>query len=322
MTEQLWAAFEREVFRPLEILYVRQAFQQMQQREAVLRETFLSGFMQLLQERPEESWEVLSLSLLYSSVLLGKPVIRVEALPDDGGEAQLAGNLSAEWLFPGWEQFRQELVELSKPERRYLRLANLDAFMNETVHMLIQAATPLLRYWLRDGAGEALRARKHAPELLVSFGEYGGKAEILSWELPYVRLGNVPETEPETPEDFAYRRFTGQSCHDLDMQGLSFRQAIFEGCRLEGCSFRNCDLRDAVFRKCRFFDCNFSESQVGGSLWVDDLFFQTGFSDLQEDAEQAEFFRPAEGIGCRFRKMHLSENTPISWQGSRVEQEG
>ncbi len=73
----------------------------------------------------------------------------------------------------------------------------------------------------------------------------------------------------ERDDDVECCRAAGAAAAGVNFSGLTFRQVVFENCRLAGCDFTGCGFVDVVFRGCDLSGSRFEESYWNRCAWRD-----------------------------------------------------
>ncbi len=308
--EYLVAAFEKNIFQPKQQEFIGRTNSQLRQQASRLQKKITQAMKELLLEPHAAPVAAVSVTLLYSSVALGKPVFRVDCFAHKAEAPMNSYELPADWLFADWSEFKEQLMEESREMRRAIREPEVESFMWQSVRMLVYLAAAYWKYWLRDLLSEVSNLLP-APEVKLFFGEYSGWCELSAAKLPALELTAGKK------QDFSHRRFVDQSYHGLVLDACDFRAAVFQNCRFEGCHFANCDFRDTSFQNCRFFDGSFTAGVAAGSDWQACSFYAIEFSEMQTDQlPQLEIFRPARGIDCEFIQTKAFDC--VDWQTAEI----
>jgi len=241
----------------------------------------------------------MSISLLNTSIMVGKPQLQTDFYNEDWvyGEPWARGRMTAEFLFTEWDGFCAAALDGDFYMRSKVPTAAIKAMFWGTVDKLTYLFACYAKYFvLRLVELPEFTALTKEPTMYVTCGTYLDWQERLYGVLPEIDLTDLSDNEAT-----AFREFHGKTYNQAAFTQLDLRHCRFCDCTFEDSIFSEVDLGDAYFRNCRFRDTNFVQTRVAGSIWencriYDCLWQSTG---TQSAAGDDEYFAEAEMVNTR-----------------------
>ena len=274
--------FQEECFEPLFIDWTQAATEQYGRdydRAEMLLLTYGKGFLAALakvQETLDCQVCILTFSVLWTSLLQGKPAILIEAYEDIpfGSDPVLSEKVPAPWLFYGWNGFVDALEkkcgELAL--NAYIRPPEIRTKALEAAQNVLITYCMMMKAHLRQlpQSEEWASVKKHI-FFFASAGEY------MERQLPL--LGERPEldlTYLESGADARFSKFKDCTFTGKVFSELFLADAVFSHCTFRDVTFEKCALCDALFVDCTFENCTLSDLSIMGAE-----FYATRFTDVR-----------------------------------------
>lgn len=231
-------------------------------------EAFLGLFLEHRERGNIPAAGRLCLSFLRTSMRQGKPVLLAEVyetLPFLE-KPLMSCELSGEWMFPGWEVFREELDENTRQQSlgRYVRSPERRSYEAEAVSILLRQLAIAMKYMLRGLEYKSIWNRLSAVEgFTVSCGEY------MDWQLPLLEIkGDVDLFLCDDGTDLAFRRFKGLHYENKQFGPRELDDCVFRDCVFQKTDFKGTKLRNVRFIQCVFEDCVLEGAELMGSSFL------------------------------------------------------
>lgn len=310
------ASYKKGIFSPKQKAYVQNCHLYLLDNKEKLSRDFIEKLTKKMKEsmNDEECFSLINISPMYVSLTNGIEgfTCLIEGFMPDGVKPVFSMEIHIGWLLNGWQEYKSELLSEVGECVQYVKHTEIDALCWETVNIMLMVWSQHIRYWLRDMRSSFIDMIDEK-DFMICIGRYGGDMEPVF----YIREG-VPLEEHKSQVDFSYMLFKNYSEHHVNVNGKSFENAIFVGCRFEKCDFQGCDLADVIFKKCSFLECNFAGNFVGGVEFDDCYFYGVAMENLMVEGREDNIYRRPKGIGCRFVRMEKEPaDNIIEWSSSK-----
>lgn len=340
--------YSEERYRALEVSFLEELGIRMGREFREIRSRCVEDWKRILsgacavQEQENIPCAYMSISLLNTSLLEGKPLFQVDFYNGDWvyGEPWERGRMSAEFLFRDWEAFQRSALNDAFYVRSVLQRTAIKSLFWGTVEKTAYLFACFAKYFMEDLAAlREFRALKKEDSMYVTCGTYLDWQERLYAILPEIDLTDVPENE-----ETAFRSFDGKVYHEKIFRELDLRHARFKDCIFRRCVFQKINLSDAVFRNCKFYDTDFIEARFPGSTWENCTLTECRFQGSGTQIEGEEYFGEAEmrrsrlhdiqAVNCDFSYFLLRDCNAADvslvdvklehsdWEKARVERHG
>lgn len=230
---------------------------------------------------------VLTFSVLWTSLLQGKPALLIEAYEDIpfGSDPVLSEKVPAPWLFYGWSGFLDALEkkcgELAL--NTYIRPPEIRAKALEGAQNILITYCMMMKAHLRQlpQSKEWGAVRKQA-FFFVSAGEYMERQLPLLGERPEVDLAYLERGDDARFCVFKNCTFTEQTFSELHLADASFHH-----CTFRDVTFEQCALCDALFVDCTFENCVLSNLSIMGAEFHATRFTGVSFDQVWSELGQS-----------------------------------
>lgn len=280
----------------------------------------LEAFLSIVLEQQEQGnirevkW--LSISFLRTSMYARKPVLLLEAYEQIPfiDKPVMACEISAAWMFPCWEAFRNRLREGIKKQilGRYVREPELKSYESQAVSQMLKYLSIYVKFAIRDLENHRVWQRLgELKDFTISYGEY------LDWQYPVMMLKKeVDLFLCDEKEDLTYRRFHGLHYEDKQFDGRVLDDCVFCNCTFRKVSFQGTKLRNVRFKNCIFEECHFEDVELMGSVILSSRLKKVAFrkchilSGIYREEEMALFY-----CNGQFKWSLLEE---VSWKETAI----
>lgn len=230
---------------------------------------------------------ILTLSVLWTALVQGKPAILIEAYEDIpfASDPVLSEKVPAPWLFYGWNDFiaalEKKCGELAL--NTYIRTPEIRAKALEAAQNILITYCMMMKAHLRQlpQSEEWESVRKHI-FFFVSAGEY------MERQLPL--LGERPEPDLvylERGADVRFSKFKDCTFTEQTFSELFLADTSFNHCTFRGITFEKCALCDALFVDCTFENCTLSDLSIMGAEFYATRFTGVRFNHVWSDLGQS-----------------------------------
>lgn len=255
----------------------------------------------------------IQLSVLLTSVAAKAPAIRLEAFDQRGvvGEAFIAKEESAAWMFSEWEDFEQKLDEkvkalnwtnlITQEQIRQLKYENMAALIGGVAYMFKYEFAELDKF---EGLDQILIAKPFR----FSFGSYHDWQKVL-----YARKEEVDIFLQPDIKKLRFHQFKDAVFHNKVIEGRNFQHSIFRDCNFKDTVIKAVDFSDCLFENCifdkvtmnkgaargvSFRNCSISRTQIEG------MDFSNGSAVIND--ELLDIYRQSSMINCKLSKVNIS----------------
>ena len=296
--EQAEQKFQEQCFEPLFVDWTQTVTEQYG-KDSERVETLLlahgKGFLGALvkmQEQLDCRVCILTFSILWTSLLQGKPAILIEAYEDIpfGSDPVLSEKIPAPWLFYGWSGFvgalEKKCGELAL--NTYIRLPEIRTKALEAAQNILITYCMMMKAHLRQlPQTEEWASVRKQEFFFVSAGEYMERQLPLLGERPELDLAYLESGTDARFSKFKDCTFTGQTFSQLFLADTAFHHCVFQGV-----TFEKCALCDALFVDCTFENCTLSDLSIMGAEFYATRFtgvkFYCVWSDLGQSREKKD----------------------------------
>lgn len=252
--------------------------------------TYGKGFLAALakvQEALDCQVCILTFSVLWTSLLQGKPALLIEAYEDIpfGFDPVLSEKVPAPWLFYGWSGFLDALEkkcgELAL--NTYIRPPEIRAKALEGAQNILITYCMMMKAHLRQlPQSEEWRSARKQVFFFVSAGEYMERQLPLLGERPEIDLAYLERGGDARFCVFKNCAFTEQTFSELHLADTSFHH-----CTFRDVTFEKCELCDALFVDCTFENCTLSNLSIMGAELYATRFTGVSFDHVWTDLGQS-----------------------------------
>lgn len=296
--EQIQAEFQEQCFAPVFRSWTQEVAEQYgreydRNEKAVLMyaQNYLKS-LSALQMQTGCTPCVISFSLLWSSLLAGRPALLIEAYEGVPflTDPILVEKLPAPWLFYHWDQFLEALRRKcgALGLEKYIRYPDLRARAMRGARQVWLSCCMMMKAHLRQLPQTAeWNSIKKGELFCLTAGEYlehqmplcGERAEL---DLAYLERGG----------DARFSKFVKRVFQGQDWEELLLSDTVFEHCTFQNVSIHACSLCDARLIDCTFEHCKLSELSLMGTEFyavrltdtvLEKVWTQTGQSREQWD---------------------------------------
>lgn len=285
--------FQEQCFEPLFVEWTQAVTEQYGkdfERVEMMLLAHGKGFLAAL-ARMQETLDcqvcILTFSVLWTSLLQGKPAILIEAYEDIpfGSDPVLSEKIPAPWLFDGWSDFVDALEkkcgELAL--NTYIRSPEIRAKALEAAQNILITYCMMMKAHLRrlPQSEEWASVRKQI-FFFVSAGEYMERQLPLLGERPELDLAYLEKGADARFSKFKECTFTAQTFCELFLADTSFNH-----CTFRDVTFEKCALCDALFVDCTFENCTLSDLSIMGAEFYSTRFTDVKFNHVWSDLGQS-----------------------------------
>ena len=274
--------FREQCFEPLFVNWTQTVAEQYGRDYEKVEMLLLShskGFLSALakmQETLDCQVCILTFSVLWTSLLQGKPAILIEAYEDTpfASDPVLSEKVPAPWLFYGWSSFIEALEKKCSELalNTYIRLPEIRAKALEAAQNILITYCMMMKAHLRQlSQSEEWAAIQKQIFFFVSAGEYMERQLPLLGERPELDLAYL-----ENGADARFSKFKDCTFMDQSFTELFLTDTSFNHCTFRGVTFEKCALCDALFVDCTFENCTLSDLSIMGAE-----FYATRFTDVR-----------------------------------------
>ena len=246
-----------------------------------------------MQERMDCQVCILTFSVLWTSLLQGKPAILIEAYEDIpfGSDPVLSEKIPAPWLFYGWAGFIDALErkcgELAL--NTYIRPPEIRAKAFEAAQNILITYCMMMKAHLRQlPQSEEWAAVRKQVFFFVSAGEYMERQLPLLGERPELDLAYL-----ENGTDARFSKFKDCTFAEQTFTELFLTDSKFYHCTFRNVAFERCALCDALFVDCTFENCSLSDLSIMGAE-----FYATRFTDVRFNCVWSDLGQSREKKDC------------------------
>lgn len=305
------AAFREETYEPLAGALLRDTDSYFAARQEDVKKElfehlgkFLSRAVQLQKEQNLPSPAYLTISLLYTSVYLGKPQLCFELYDDIWmlGKAIYADTASAEWLFRFWEEHQKKLAEAEAAAGAFVRPSHTKQMEYQSVYILAYLAATRMKYWLAEPEKiEAFKELLKSPQFYITCGEYQGWQNTVAAVLPEIDLFNCDEEESLGLRTFCRCQYENKKFKEIDLCGSRFYD-----CTFSNCEFTQVLLNDTLFDACTMRGVSFFDSRMLGATLKNTLLQEVCFHRVTAGLDKPdlkEWYKAVEFIDCSLHNI-------------------
>lgn len=229
----------------------------------------------------------IQISLMRYSILLGNPIIRIDAYGEGGvlHDALESKEVQITWPAVGLEEMREKLRLKYEDEE-----AQIDVLLNKMIDLIEYAFRETLRYeWKWIDEIEQVKELGKTTDFYISVGEYMDKQEYI-----YVQREQVDIFFRDKQETLVYRNY-----NDVIYQAKNFLKLDLEGsrfvhCTFEGVDFEESSLIDCTFENCIFKKCTFQGNDMRGCVFVECSLYK-----VEHQSNHCNACSQRKGIVCR-----------------------
>lgn len=267
-------------------------------------ETFLTVLLKFQQQFPMPVGEI-QLSLLRTSVLLGKPQICIAAYDENGvlGNEILNIKFDAAWLFSCWNLYEKAILDevAGQNGENYVRKAAVKQMQMESVDFLAKLFAVTVKYLFREfDEKEEYGQLLLTDNFMLNAGEYFDWRVVLFQRKPKVDLFFNTEKVP-----LPYCVFRDAVYNHKSFTGMDLKKTKFIHCEFVHCDFKDVSLNDAIFRDCRMYHCTFENTTFYGATFErvtlkKNHFTRTFWEDKTELETRTDLYKQVEILACEY----------------------
>lgn len=261
----------------------------------------LDGFMEKIAKmqkfQPIPAGQI-TISVLRTSIWEGEAKIRFDCY-DEGKEAgkNIAYQyMDAEFLTVRWGAFRKELERLAKEGgyERYVREAQIECYMSQTINRLVMLFVTNFKYYLCDADYlEHYNDMLKTEAFLITAGEYLDWQKILFAQVPEIDIIANPKEQSLVFQKINEKKYRKKELKDMDLT-----QARFVDCEFSKCTFEQVVLNDVRFENCLFRDVKMISGTMYGAAFTNCIFQNTDMDGMQKE------WKPKLGEPVRLKEIY------------------
>ena len=257
----------------------------------------------------------LTCSLLYSSIYLEKPQVRVEFFGDEAWYSHapwLTASIDVSELLVHWTPFVQQALAREGWIARYYSAAAIQRLFPKTIEKVVYLLTRHWHYWARELLLQGKLAELERPENFeLSLGQYRG------WQEPLYRTVPVQDiflhgAKSLVAVDFRRCIYRGREIRQEDLT-----EARFWECRWETVQLEQVNLTDALFVGCRFYHVTFTDCYLAAVRFEDCQFYNCTFTGCNANPESkalplVRLYPGARWQQCQWKKC-VFDRCDLQW---------
>lgn len=304
--------YEKECYEPATNEFLKKSMEYLiaNNEEITLRlakelDEFMEKIGKMQKFQPIAAGQI-TISVLRTSIWEGEPKLRFDCY-DEGREAgtNIAYQyMDAAFLTTEWDAYRKELERLAKEGgyERYVREAQIECYMSQTISRLVMLFVMNFKYYLCDADYMEHYKDMLIPEVfMITAGEYMDWQKMLFAQVPEIDIIANPKDEPLVFQKISEKKYRNQKLKDMDLT-----QARFVNCEFSKCTFEQMILNDVRFENCLFRDVKMSSGSMYGATFTDCIFQNADMEGMQKEwkPDEAEpvrlkdIFREVRFIEC------------------------
>lgn len=284
--------FEKECYEPATSEFLRKSMEyiianneEITTRLAKELDGFIEKIAKMQKFQPIAAGQI-TISALRTSIWEGEAKIRFDCY-DEGNEAGINiayQYMDAKFLTVEWDAYRKELERMVKEGgyERYVREAQIECYMSQTISRLVMLFVTNFKYYLCDADYfEHYNDMLKTDVFLITAGEYMDWQKMLFAQVPEIDIIANPSEQPLVFQKISEKKYRNKELKDMDLT-----QARFVNCEFSKCTFEQMVLNDVRFENCLFRDVKMSSGTMYGATFTDCIFQNTEMEGMQREWTQ------------------------------------